>query len=338
MKHQLSRWALVAGLLIAIWIIPTPYVLHQTGSAEKCAERVFIEGGEASASGGFYLTTVLSLKASNLLFVLYGWLAPYTEVIPSNQVRGNLTDTQYAKLLRYEMSNSQQTAIYSALQAVGQASSIQYEGIYVKSLLAQSMGKGILAPGDLIIAIDDQPMSSTAELIEYLAKQKRAGDLVKVEYMNNEERKVADIPLVSLQNGQPGLGLSVGNQLQVESSIEITMATEDIGGPSAGLMFALEIADQVTLGELTQGYTIAGTGTMDLEGNIGQIGGIEHKLRAAEKMGADLFLLPADRTPTDRNEREARAEIAKRGYDLQIVPIHTLTEAVQYLQQLTPKS
>jgi PDZ domain-containing protein len=338
MKHQLSRWALVVGLLVAFWVIPTPYVLHQSGSAEKCAERVMIEGGEASTTGGFYLTTVLSLKASNLFFVLYGWLAPYTEVIPSNQVRGNLTDTQYAKLLQYEMSNSQQTAIYSALQAVGQASSIQYAGIYVKSLLEQSLSKGILAPGDLIITLDGKPMQTTSELIKYLSERKRVGDVVKIEYIHNDERKVAEVPLVSLNNGQPGLGLSVGNQIQVESSIEITMANKDIGGPSAGLMFALEIADQVTTGELTQGYTIAGTGTMDLEGNVGQIGGIEHKLRAAEKIGADLFFLPADRNPTDRNEREAKAEITKRGYNLQLVPVHSLSEALQYLQQLTPKT
>lgn len=111
----------------------------------------------------------------------------------------------------------------------------------------------------------------------------------------------------------------------------------DIGGPSAGLMFSLEVYNQSVQGDLTKGYEIAGTGTIDMDGNVGQIGGIREKITAVNKAGMDIFFCPADINATDTNEKDVLDEAKKHGYTVKIVPVKTLQEAINYLEKLPPK-
>lgn len=332
-----TTWLAIAGTLIFLLVIPAPFFLYQPGSVELLRSRITVENGVKSEIGGLHLTTVMSVKSLNMAYLLYGLIAPSVEVIPARDIKGDLSDAEYAALLRHAMASSQQSAVYAGLQAAGQEATVIRDGVFIRGVLPVSKAKGILAPGDLITHADEVPVTTVEQFNAYIAEHKKEGDTVQVTSTHGDVQQIEQVPIIQLASGRRGVGITVENAITVQSSTDVTLQVDEIGGPSAGLMFALEIVDQATPGNLTQGYVIAGTGTMNVEGEVGQVGGIRHKLAAAERSGIEIFFVPADRTPTDKNEKDARAEIKKRGYSLQLVPVHTLNEATLYLEKLTPK-
>ena len=115
------------------------------------------------------------------------------------------------------------------------------------------------------------------------------------------------------------------------------MNTADIGGPSAGFMFSLEIYNQLTKVDLTNGYKIAGTGTISSDGTVGRIGGIEQKIIAADKAGADIFLAPHENGSENSNYRAAVKTAKDIDSSMKIIPINDFDEAVDYLENLKTK-
>ena len=217
--------------------------------------------------------------------------------------------------------------------------------MFVREVYPQSKAKGVLEVGDLISTVDGKPMQRAEELTDYISKNKKPGDTVKVEYTRDGVKKSAEIELINLTalSDKPedppraGFGMRPENDVTSVPSRDVKIHAEDIGGPSAGLMFSLEIFSQLTPGDLTKGYKIAGTGTMDLDGNVGQIGGIRHKIVAADKAGAEIFFAPADLDELSTNAAEAADEAKKIGSKMKVVPVATMQEAVDYLTKLEPK-
>jgi PDZ domain-containing protein len=117
----------------------------------------------------------------------------------------------------------------------------------------------------------------------------------------------------------------------MDQAFDVTIRAGNIGGPSAGLMFALEIYNQFTESDWTKGYTIAGTGEMSPDGTVGTIGGVIHKVTAAHRKGAELFFVPFG------NAEAAKRKAAELGTPMEIVPVGTLREALDYLETLPEK-
>ncbi|HJV30720.1 MAG TPA: S16 family serine protease, partial [Bacillales bacterium] len=113
--------------------------------------------------------------------------------------------------------------------------------------------------------------------------------------------------------------------------------TDEIGGPSAGFMFSLEIYNQLTKEDLTKGYQIAGTGTIASDGKVGPIGGIEQKIIAADKAGAEIFFAPNEEGSKHSNYRDALKTAKDIGTKMKIVPIDTFDDAIKYLNTLHNK-
>ena len=113
------------------------------------------------------------------------------------------------------------------------------------------------------------------------------------------------------EGGQVGIGIVPVTERRVQTKPAVRIRADHIGGPSAGLMFALEILNQLTPEDLTRGLKIAGTETLSAEGEVGQIGGVEQKVMAAEREGADLFFVPADVRPGDSNQSRRRGSCGK---------------------------
>lgn len=342
---QWSKWtkkAIIPAVLAVSLFVPVPYYIFSPGTAEVLEPIVNVPGGHKDETGSLMLTTVYSLPAANVYYLLYGWLAPHREIMPSQQVEGNLTHEEYMRLLQHMMSSSQESAIVAAMKYVGMKVDIKYYGVVISQMLPQSKAKGILQVGDLITAADGLPMLKKEQLLNYLAT-KKPGDIVKIEYERDNKKATADIPLISLTSGSPntpgraGIGFQPMTKQKITNLLPVKFTTEDIGGPSAGLMFSLEILSQLLPGDMTKGYQIAGTGTIDLNGNVGQIGGIQHKIVAADAKGADIFFAPADVQPGDNNYDIAVREAKSIHSKMKIVPVKTLTDAVNYLKTLPPK-
>ncbi|VEF46374.1 PDZ/DHR/GLGF domain-containing protein [Bacillus freudenreichii] len=344
MRHYVQmtrkkRILIVLCLIFAVTLfIPTPYYLFQPGSVEELSSKVTVEAGEKTEQGHLYLTTVLSVKASNIYYLAYGLLAPHTDIQRSHAVKGDMSEKEYNRWLTYLMKSSQENAITAGLKAAGEKVEIIPEGMIVRSFSKTSKAKGIIEAGDIIFEVDGRSVVTTEELLGYF-KEKKAGDSVRVVFTRDGEKKEEQVELIPLpgKKSQPGIGIGLEEYVEVKSDKKVNIQAGDIGGPSAGLMFSLEIYRQLAGKDVTKGYEIAGTGTIDKDGNVGQIGGIAEKIAAVDKAGMDIFFCPKDIHPEDTNEKEVKAEVEKYGYDVKIVPVKTLEEAVNYLDKLPPK-
>lgn len=329
---------MMIGLLILVILafIPTPFYLYQPGPIEDLEPKVTVKGGHKNEQGSFNLTTVLSVKAVNPYILAYGLIAPHTEIMKTEDVKGDLSDKEYTTLLNFMMKDSQQNALVAGFSEAGESVDIDYHGIFVRSILPDSPAKKLLNVGDLITSIDGEKMTEVADFISYIEENKMVGDTANLTIKRDDIEIVREVEMISLDDSsnRVGIGISPDEGFTAKVSKEVKINSEDIGGPSAGLMFSLEIYNQLTPEDLTKGFKIAGTGTIDHKGNVGQIGGIEHKITAAHKEGADVFFTPKDITAIDMNEKSVKSEVKENNYHIDVVPVATLAEAIDYLKNV----
>jgi PDZ domain-containing protein len=196
--------------------------------------------------------------------------------------------------------------------------------VIVNRVLPDAPAQGQLQPGDVIVSVNGRAVSGAEQVREALGDT-RPGQVVEISYQRSAATSTAQITLGSRDDRESGfLGIEPANQPDVPFDITISLA--DVGGPSAGLMFALAIVDKLTPGELNGGRFVAGTGEITSDGQVGPIGGIPFKMTAAREAGATVFLVPAD------NCLEAKQR-APEG--LRLVKVETLTDAVQALESLS---
>ncbi|PMC34822.1 PDZ domain-containing protein [Bacillus sp. UMB0899] len=331
-KPRIKRFLLIMLVLVIIAFIPTPYYLYQPGPMEELAPIIKVEDGYENEEGSFHLTTVLQVKANPYLLV-YGLIAPNTDIMEEESVKGDLSDSEYNRLLDFMMKDSQQNALVAAFKAAGEDVAIDYKGIFVRGILSDSPAKDVLEVGDIITSVDGNKIVEAPKFIEYIQQNKNEGDQSTLTVLRGDEelKKTVDIIKLDDATGKVGIGIAPEEEFTATIPKEVNITSEDIGGPSAGLMFSLEILNQLTPDDLTKGFKVAGTGTIDHNGNVGQIGGITHKVIAAEEEGADIFFAPKDLTEIDQNEKDAIAQAKDHGYNVKIVPVATLSEAIEYL-------
>jgi PDZ domain-containing protein len=206
---------------------------------------------------------------------------------------------------------------------------VEGQGARVVSVLPESLAIDTLQPGDVIVRLNTDPIRGTAELISRLSLEEPGGR-VRLEIERNGRSQPAAVTLMPPveADGPPRLGITVesaGFDINLPFPVEI-VPQKISGGPSAGLMFALTVYNMVTPEDLTGGRKIAGTGTIDLEGRVGIIGGVEQKVVAAERAGAEIFLAPPE------NYEDAHA-VARR---IRVVEVATAQEAIRFLAGLPP--
>lgn len=325
-NRSLPVFLVVIAVLLAGFFIRTDYILVQPGEAQDLGKMVAVEGADQSDQGKFFLVTVAQQQA-NLWFLIYGYLHSaievqrYSRVIPSG-----MPEQEYLALLEQWMQESKSTAQVIALRRAGYDVEIISEGVVVADFLDPSPSKGILKKGDLITAVDGGRTVLAGEVVSAV-QQRQVGDPVKLTVLRDSEE--LDLTVDSYAHPDDpklaalGIYISTLNWKPV-LPLEIEMDTGNIAGPSAGLMFVLEILNQLQPGDLSGGNLVAGTGTIDLGENVGPIGGVFQKVIAAERAGAAYFFVP------EENYEEAKAAAKK----VRLVPLKTLQEALDFLDSL----
>jgi PDZ domain-containing protein len=221
--------------------------------------------------------------------ILRAWVDPAQEVLPVDQVFDpQVTQQQVAEENAVQMEGSQEEATAVALRAIGKTVPTH---IAIVGLTPTSKAKGLLEAGDRLDTIDGQPLPTTQAVRDVLQK-KKPGETVSITVTRKGRAQTVVVPTVAGQGGKTALGVLLG--LRHDFPGKITIDAGAIGGPSAGLMFSLGIYDKLTPGPLAGGRQIAGTGTIDDQGQVGPIGGIRQKLAGARADGAQYFLAPAD--------------------------------------------
>jgi len=298
--------------------------------AHPLADIVRVPGGKPSdMRGGIYYVDLLERKASFLERMFPSLREGATVVQHDELTPPGVTDRQRLEADRLDMRLSQQVASAVALRALGYDVRIRENGVRVALVYAQTHAAGKLRPDDVIVAADHKPVRSTLDLHEIIAHHK-VGDVVPVTFIRDGTRRTADITTSAdpFDDTRAVIGFQPQPALNVHVPFQIKFDLGDVGGPSAGLAFALQILEERGR-DVDHGYKVAATGVIAPDGSIGPIGGVKQKVIGARQAHVDVFLLPAG-----DNYREAR----KYAHGLRIVPVKTFQQALRALATLAPKT
>ncbi|MFE0505884.1 SepM family pheromone-processing serine protease [Peribacillus butanolivorans] len=336
-KMYVRTFLVAAILLIASALYSLPYYVSKPGMAKELEPIIEVSGGD-EAEGSFMLTTVRMGKANIYSYMLAKW-SDYQEIYPETSIRSeDETDEEYNIRQLHLMDGSKNNAIKIAYEKAGKEVDYEYLGVYVLDVLKGMPAAKELKAGDQIIQVDNLKFKSAEEFMDYI-NGKKAGDEVELVYKREETEKTAHLSLQSFKDdpSRVGIGISLDDNRRVITKPAITIDSEQIGGPSAGLMFSLEIYNQLTEGDLTKGYDIAGTGTMSDDGTVGPIGGIQQKIVAADKSGAEIFFAPNENGAAGSNYEDALVVAKDIETKMKIVPVNNFEDALDYLTKLKEK-
>ncbi|MFF0966334.1 YlbL family protein [Streptomyces sp. NPDC003703] len=272
----------------------------------------------------------------NLVEAVYGWLAHDNRIVPHDTLYPDgKTEEQSTQENAEEFSQSQESAKVAALKELG----IPVQSwVIVATVVKDSPAQGRLHAGDVIKAVDGTPVKQPSDVAGLVTKHKPgektvftivpAKDQAAAEKAHKTATATKDVTITTARSHDGGaqravVGISPGTDHTFPFTIDIKLA--DVGGPSAGLMFALGIYDKLTPGSLTGGKFVAGTGTIDDDGKVGPIGGIELKTIGARDKGAQYFLTPAD---------NCAAAAADTPSGLTLVKVGTIGDALGALKDI----
>lgn len=325
------RWiaisVLLVGLTAAAIFVPIPIVyLYLPGPVRNVEDLVDISEGQTySSEGALYMTTVSVDTEVSFVELLIAAISQDQVVVMKEDVTGGQSLEQLQSEQEAEMQSSQANARQVALSELG-LDSPSGNGAQVVATITGAPADGVLEPDDVIVEIDGEEIGTTCDVGRAIDAHD-TGDEITVTVERNGNRRSFDIELVQNPiDGSPGF---IGVQMKTlhfsfEPGVEVDFKTGQIAGPSAGLMLSLALYDLLTPEDLTAGHQIAGTGTLECDGGVGPIGGIQQKIAGAKAEGAEIFLAPL------ANVEEAR-EVAD---GIEIVPIATFDDAVEYLGSL----
>ncbi|MCT1806982.1 PDZ domain-containing protein [Dermabacter hominis] len=326
---NLSALVLVVMTVVAA-VLPAPYVVESPGPSLNVLgeyegkDIVSVENRDGAASEGELRMTTVSVQGSPgydipLAGVMSAWFDRDRSIMPVEALYPDDTDAEDNSLMNtVEMNGSQQEAIAAALAKQG----ISYSTTtIVAGVRSDGAAANRLEPGDVVLTVNGQQVTDVASAGEAIGRTPRGQKVNVTVRRKGEEKSFALTPRYEGERALVGIVLSRG----FEFPVKVNFALDGIGGPSAGMIFALAIYDEMTPGDLTGGKKIAGTGTIDEQGTVGPIGGIRQKMIGARSDGAEYFLAPA------ANCDEVTGHIPE---GLQVVKIDSLSDAINSVEQI----
>jgi PDZ domain-containing protein len=311
--------ALVLGSVFAAGYIHLPYYAEGPGPAREVAPLIEIKGRPTYPSSGKLVMTTVRIQPLTPILAFFAWLDPVRSVVrkdvvyPSNEP----VEVELQRALS-DMDQSKIDAAYVVLSKLDGYPKEHGSGALIETTYQGCPADGKLHAGDLIVSIDEHPVA-TAQAASRLLSAAKVGDPLTFEVRAAGETHDIDVAKGACPGTErPLLGVSI----VAAFPFSVNISSGDIGGPSAGLMFALGLYDALTPGDLTQARTIAGTGTIGLDGKVGPIGGITDKVVAAQRVGASVFLVPKDNM--------AELTGVDTG-DMQLIAVGTFQQALEAL-------
>ncbi|PKP55186.1 hypothetical protein CVT91_16325, partial [Candidatus Atribacteria bacterium HGW-Atribacteria-1] len=284
---------------------------------------------EKDAKGQFLLTSTAIIKA-NLLLYIYGFFDPNIDLKNrDDEILLNMDQKDYINIMEKLMQESQMISKVVALRKAGYSPEISGRGILINGILDNSPAKNKLLPGDVIIKIDEQPVYTLEDFSE-IVRSYNSSQIVRITFLRDNSTYSTSIPLIELPNTDDkteriGIGVYADTKdLQCRFPLKIEINLEKIKGPSAGLMIALEVLNQLTENDLSSSLLIAGTGNLSIDGRITEVDGIKQKIISAKKHKADVFLVPQKNYP----------EALKFSHGIRIIPVDDFDDAIMKLIKL----
>jgi Lon-like protease len=318
--------AAIAILIVAVFNLDIPYFAITPGPAIDVVQLIDIKGAQTKKVTGPLLLTTVSLHRINVAEAIRGWFDSSYEILSrSALIPPGETEEQANQHSVDQMTESQQHASAAALSFLGYQVKVIQQGARVADLVQGAPAADVLRRGDVIIGVDTTSVAK-AEDVTPLVKRHKVGDELVIKLRRGGELlSVRTKTVENPESSEPMIGVKLDNVPQVKLPLAVRMDSRDIGGPSAGLMYALGVVDLLDASDLARGRVVAGTGEIDVEGNVAAVGGVGQKIAGAREVGADLFLVPAD---------ELR-EACGHADDLPVYGVSHLADAVRVLKDQT---
>jgi PDZ domain-containing protein len=283
--------------------------------------------GEEDEGGGIYFVDVLVRRAT-LMERLVPSIREGASLVPAQAINPTgLSDARRRAGNLREMTRSQAIAAAVALRQLGYDVSATPRGALVETVFPGTPAAGELEPTDVIVAVDGKQVRTPSDL-RRLVSAKRPGSQVKLAVRRGEER--VDVELTTARDPQEParsiVGVAASQDANIRLPVRVKIDAGNVGGPSAGLPFALDIYDELGR-DIDRGHRIAATGEIELDGDVLPVGGLKQKTIGARRSGVDTFLVPAG-----ENAEEAR----KHAGDMRVVPVRNFQQALRALQTLEP--
>jgi PDZ domain-containing protein len=333
-KHVTPGRLFAAGLVLlaavlAAFILPSSQYIFLPDKAHPVQPLVVVPGGHDPATGGIYFVDVVVRKAS-LLERLFGGLHKGADLYPASAVNPpGVNDAQRRQIDLQDMQQSQQIAAAVALKAAGYKVAMTPIGAQVEEVGPGEPAVGHLEPDDIITAVDGKPVRSPVDVFEVMQPH-HPGDVVRFTFTRDGKTHLASIKTINAPgpSNRAIVGVILTPALDIHLPKKVSIDAGGVGGPSAGLAFALEVYQQ--LGHnITHGHKVAVTGEIDADGSVQPIGGVKQKTYGAREAGVDAFLVPVG-----DNARDAR----KYAGHLKIIPVKSFQQALHALATAFPSS
>ena len=315
--------AVVAGFLL---LAPSDDYLFLPNRAKPVAPLISVEGEKRDRTPGqIYFVDVLVRRATRFE-ELFPEVHDGASLVPEDAINPTgLSDAARRQTSLQQMDRSQEIAAAVALRQAGYDVKAQPAGALVEAVIPDTPAAGVLQPTDVVVEANGKKVRTPGDLRRAL-EAVTPGDEVTLAFTRDGERKEATVKTIAAR-GEPkraAIGVFVSQNADIELPVDVTIDSGSIGGPSAGLPFALEVLEKLGR-NVDHGLDVAATGEIELDGSVAPVGGLKQKTIGAKKAGVDVFLVPAG-----DNAQEAR----RYADGLRIVPVKSFQQALRALATL----
>ena len=312
------------------WVLPSDSYLILPDRAKPLADKVEVEGERPHPPGGIYYVDVVVRKAS-LLEELFGPARPSgADLVPEHALvpPGSSFSERRRQNLR-QMDRSQEVAAAVALRELGRDVEAEPEGALIVAVAGDAPAEGKLQPTEVIVGVDGVAVRTPDDLRTEIAKRE-PGERVKLRVRSGDETRTVELTTVESpeEPGRPVVGIVVEQFAEIELPVDVRIDLGGVGGPSAGLAFALDVVEELR-GDVDRGLRVAATGEIELDGSVGPVGGIKQKVIGARRSDADVFLVPAG---------DNTAEARRHAGDLRVVAVESFGQALRALATMPRKT
>lgn len=318
------KFLIICVVLFFIMLIEFPYYIEAPGGIVNIQNRIKIDS-KYQSKGSFNLAYVSEYKAT-LPTMLFSVFNKNWKIIKKKDiVIDNESIKDYELRDRLLLKEAYSNAIYVGYTKALKEINVLNEEIYVSYLFEDALTD--LVVGDKIVEIDHKKINSKED-IESILNNHQIGDEIEIKVIQKNKEQLKKATLIEYK-GKPIIGISVVKikEVDTEPHIEINYKDRE-SGPSGGLMLSLAIYNDLVEEDITNGLTIVGTGTIDENGNVGSIGGVEYKLSSAVKKKADIFIVP-----NGDNYKDAIKCKNKNHYNIEIIGVSSFDEALEELKK-----
>lgn len=315
------KFLIIWGIIIFLFFYELPYVIYTPGGVVNLENRISVTDGYES-SGSLNMSYV-SLVKGTLPMILLSYVIPNWDLIAQEEItREDETVDELLELEKLYMESSINNATILAYNKANK--NIKIENEVNNIIYIADEADTDLKMYDKLISVDDIKINSVNELKEYV-NTKNKGDIVKFKVIRNSKEKECSATIYETSDGlKVGISFLTTYEIETEPEIEVLTKSSE-SGSSGGLMLSLAIYNALVEEDITKGRIIVGTGTIDIDGNVGAIDGVKYKILGAVKNDANLFLCPMD------NYEEAMKIKDEFDLDIEIYGVNTFDEALNYL-------